>query len=601
MRKNHFIITEGDRQNILSMYGLLNEEVLDYVFEGTVTSSSNENLEYVTINVFNESKKIAYTMTDADGKYKISLKLDNLKSYKFVLEDSDKKFEKLEKDIDLSNLKQIIDFKLVSGVKDLDEFNIGVTRERATNIDFNIKTANGTPLTDYRLKITSSDKTILDQDFSISNPSITILRSDLVLNNLQPDTEYKHVIANGVFNKEKNEVVEVTVQVKKSGFNDYTNVFNINSNNFTLSIPIIKKTIKKGKETIEYVKPTGKERIVVNDKNVLNITLENPAPERISFKIIDQNKNVVSDANLKLEINGESIGDYVTDSDGVVSFNFKDELVGEDIFVTFEKDGYKRTIKNFKVGDNNNSFSLKVLNTSSGGSGGSELTYELNDNFKDSRNVIYGRGKTTLSQEEAYKLAKLDIVNKYVKRHKNRYKDIPVLKNEDIDLKYEFVYRKPLDGSDEHFIMLRSTSKDIRSFLKTYGKKEEIKKPLKTGNYKEMTLREGLEDSYYYGKDVLVIYGVDGDEDTEIILNYIFKDQYEYYIKYYTLVFVNNSDNQSKKDLSIIANKSSNYSNSNLRSYPRVIKLKRPTSMKEINDLEIKITSNVPGRNYLQK
>jgi hypothetical protein len=581
------------------MYGLLNEEVLDYVFEGTVTSSSNENLEYVTINVFNESKKIAYTMTDVDGKYKLSLKLDNLKSYKFVLEDADKKFEKLEKDIDLSNLKQIVDFKLALGVKDLEEFNIGVTKERATNIDFNIKTSNGTPLTDYRLKITSSDKTILDQDFSISNPSITILRNDLVLNNLQPDTEYKYVIANGVFNKEKNEVVEITVEVKKSGFNNYTNVFNINSNNFTLSIPILKKTIKKGKETIEYVKPTGKERIVVNDKNVLNVTLENPAPEQISFKIIDQNKNVVSDANIKLEINGESIGDYVTDSDGVISFNLKDELVGEDVFVTFEKDGYKRTIKNFKIGDNNNSFSLKVLNTSSGGGSGddNELTYELNDNFKDSRNVIYGRGKTTLSQEEAYKLAKLDIVNKYVKRHKNRYKDIPVLKNEDIDLKYEFVYRKPLEGSDEHFIMLRSTSKDIRTFLKTYGKKEEIKKPLKTGNYKEMTLREGLEDSYYHGKDVLVIFGLEGSENTEKIIDYIFKGQYEYYNKYYTLVFVDNSDNQSKKDLFIIIDKN----NSEINTYPRVIKLKRPTSMKEINDLEIKITSNVPGRNYLQK
>ena len=597
--RSRFVISESDRQNILSMYGILSEEVLDYVFEGTVTSSSNENLEYVTINVFNESKKIAYTMTDVDGKYKISLKLDNLKSYKFVLEDADKKFEKLEKDIDLSNLKQIVDFKLALGVKDLEEFNIGVTKERATNIDFNIKTSNGNPLTDYRLKITSSDKTILDQDFSISNPSITILRNDLVLNNLQPDTEYKYVIANGVFNKEKNEVVEITVEVKKSGFNDYTNVFNINSNNFTLSIPKLKKTIKKGKETIEYVKPTGKERIVVNDKNVLNVTLENPAPEQISFKIIDQNKNVVSDANIKLEINGESIGDYVTDSDGVISFNLKDELVGEDVFVTFEKDGYKRTIKNFKIGDNNNSFSLKVLNTSSGGGSGddNELTYELNDNFKDSRNVIYGRGKTTLSQEEAYKLAKLDIVNKYVKRRKNRYKDIPVLKNEDIDLKYEFVYRKPLDGSDEHFIMLRSTSKDIRTFLKTYGKKEEIKKPLKIGNYKEMTLREGLEDSYYYGKDVLVIFGLEGSENTEKIIDYIFKGQYEYYSKYYTLVFVDNSDNQSKKDLFIIIDKN----NSEINTYPRVIKLKRPTSMKEINDLEIKITSNVPGRNYLQK
>ena len=194
-------------------------------------------------------------------------------------------------------------------------------------------------------------------------------------------------------------------------------------------------------------------------------------------------------------------------------------------------------------------------------------------------------------------MAKLDIVNKYVKRHKNRYKDIPVLKNEDIDLKYEFVYRKPLEGSDEHFIMLRSTSKEISKFLKTYGKKEEIKKPLKIWNYKEMTLREGLEDSYYYGKDVLVIFGLEGSENTEKIIDYIFKGQYEYYSKYYTLVFVDNSDNQSKKDLFIIIDKN----NSEINTYPRVIKLKRPTSMKEINDLEIKITSNVPGRNYLQK
>ena len=41
--------------------------------------------------------------------------------------------------------------------------------------------------------------------------------------------------------------------------------------------------------------------------------------------------------------------------------------------------------------------------------------------------------------------------------------------------------------------------------------------------------------------------------------------------------------------------------NSEINTYPRVIKLKKPTSMKEINYLEIKITSNVPGRNYLQK
>jgi hypothetical protein len=584
------------------MYGLLNEEVLVYTFEGTVTSSlDKETLEYINVSIVSDNKTIGLNVTDSEGKYSITSKLDSSKSYKFILQDSDKKFEKIERDIDLSKTKQVVNFELtpIKGILEFGEFT--QSAQRATNIDFNIKDVNGKPLTDYRLKITTNKKTILDQTFLITNPSITILKSDLVLNNLQAGTEYESVPVEGSdFNKDKNEIVEVSIEVTKDGFSTYSKDFNIKSGNFVLNIPSLEKTVTKRKkeEKINYIKPSGSEEITVNenDKNIINVTLEIPKPEQISFKIIDQNKNVVSDANLKLEINGESIGDYVTNSDGVVSFNFKDELVGEDIFVTFEKDGYKRTIKNFKVGDNNNSFLLKVLNTSSG-SDDDEVTYELNDKFKDSRNVIYGRGKTDLSQEEAYKLAKLDIVNKYVKRHKNRYKDIPVLKNQDIDLKYEFVYRKPLDGSDEHFIMLRSTSKDIRSFLKTYGKKEEIKKPPKTGNYKEMTLREGLEDSYYYGKEVLVIFGLEGSENTEKILNHIFIDLYEYYSKYYTLVFVNNSDNQSEKDLSTIVDKN----NSTINTYPRVIKLKRPTSMKEINDLEIKITSNVPGRNYLQK
>jgi hypothetical protein len=193
MRKNHFIITESDRINILSMHGLLTEDVSEYTFEGTVTSSlDKENLEYVNVSIVSDNKTIGFSMTDSEGKYSITSKLDSSKSYKFILQDSDKRFEKLEKDIDLSKTKQVINFELnpIKGVVDLEEFVISA--QRATNIEFNIKDINNTPLTDYKLKLSTGNKTILDKTFSISNPNITILKSDLVLNDLQADTEYEN-------------------------------------------------------------------------------------------------------------------------------------------------------------------------------------------------------------------------------------------------------------------------------------------------------------------------------------------------------------------------------------------------------------------------
>jgi hypothetical protein len=589
MKKNHFIITESDRFNILSMHGLLTEDVLDYTFEGTVTSSiDKENLEYVNVSIVSDNKTIGFSVTDSEGKYSITSKLDNSKSYKFTLQDSDKRFEKIEKDINLSKTKQVINFELTSikGVFDLKEFTLSA--QRATNIDFNIKDVNGKPLTDYRLKISTNNKIILNQDFLISNPNITILKSDLVLNNLQAGTEYESdPVKNSAFNKDKNEIVEISIEVIKNGFSTFSNIFNIKSSNFVLNIPSLEKTITKGKkqEKIIFIKPNGDEEINVNknDKNTIDVTLEVPLPEQILFQVVDQNKKVVSNANIKLEISGEIIGEYKTDENGFVSLNFKNDYVDENIFVTFEKDGYKRNIKNFKIEDKENKFKINVVNLNS--SGDFNIPNELYDDLKDTNRFTYGRGKTTLSQEEAYKLAKLDIVNKYVAKRKRKYKDFPVLKNQDIDLKYEEVYRRPLKGGDEHFIILFAYNKDIRKFLKDYmNKKEDIKEPI-VGDYRKFTLEESLEDSFYYGKPILVVFGVEGDELTDKVLNYVFKKNYETLSKKYTLVFVENGDNESSDDLYIIVNKN----RKKLTKYPVVLTLKRPESLKQINNLEVTI------------
>jgi len=589
MRKNHFIITESDRINILSMHGLLTEDVSEYTFEGTVTSSlDKENLEYVNVSIVSDNKTIGFSMTDSEGKYSITSKLDSSKTYKFILQDSDKRFEKLEKDIDLSKTKQVINFELTptKGILEFSEFT--QSAERATNIDFNIKDVNGKPLTDYTLKISTNNKIILDQTFLISNPSITILKSDLVLNNLQTGTEYESEPVKGsVFNKDKNEIVKISIEIKKNGFSDFSNVFDIKSNNFILNVPSLEKSISKGKkqEKISFIKLNGNEEIKVNenDKNIIDVTLEVPLPEQITFQVVDQNKKVVSNANIKLEISGEIIGEYKTDENGFVNLNFKNNYVGENIFVTFEKDGYKRNIKNFKIEDKENKFKINVVNLNS--SGDFNIPNELYDDLKDTNRFTYGRGKTTLSQEEAYKLAKLDIVNKYVAKHKRKYKDFPVLNNQDIDLRYEEVYRRPLKGGDEHFIILFAYNKDIRKFLKDYmNKKEDIKEPI-VGDYRKFTLREGLEHSFYYGKPILVVFGVEGDELTDEVLNYVFKKNYETFIKKYTLVFVENGDNKSSNDLYIMVNRN----RKKLTKYPVVLTLKRPESLKQINELDVEI------------
>jgi hypothetical protein len=93
-----------------------------------------------------------------------------------------------------------------------------------------------------------------------------------------------------------------------------------------------------------------------------------------------------------------------------------------------------------------------------------------------------------------------------------------------------------------------------------------------------MTLKEGLEDSFYYGKPILVVFGVEGDDLTDNVLNYIFKKNYERLSKKYTLIFVENGDNKSSNDLYIIANRNGR----NLTEYPIILTLKRPESLKQI-------------------
>ena len=598
MRKNHFFITESDRLNILSMYNLITEDVKTITFNGKVSTEDNEPASFVKVYIKDDANKtISATASDEEGNFKLTANLDSEKKY-FVNVVSTGYLEYKEEITNKINTEQTLNIllKISKADTELGEVTIGLVR--LTNIEINVIDENNNPINDYNLNIDLGDKKNYVKNISTGKIDLNILKNGLVLEEMESGKEYEYGENGSIFSFNKSDDADVKISIKKDGYIESKKKYNIKLGNAGVKLPLINKG------NVEYVKkedPKDDEGNITNIKvnkspsniNQINIVLKKTPEQKITFNVSDQNKKSVSDGTIKVEVDGDVIGTYTTDESGEINIPLTKDLIGKIIYVTFEKNGFKRSIKKYEIKNDKNSFKLNVINSSYGEY---VQTGELNDTLKDTGNTIYGRGRTDLSQEEAYKLAKIDIVNKYIQKHKKRYKDFPTFNNQDIDLDYEFVYKRPLKGIDQHFIILKSSSKQIKKFLESYGKKENIKVTPKTGDYNEITLREALEDSFYYGKDVLVVFGLDDDENTEKVLNYLFKQMYDYYDKYYTLVFVKNSKNQSRNELETIISKN----RENLSSYPRVIKLKRPTTMEQINNLDITILNNQRGSDYFK-
>lgn len=596
MKKNHFIISENDRRSILSMYNLITEDVKSITFNGKVTTEDNELASFVKVYIKDDTNKtISVAGTDEEGNFILTTNLDPKKKY-FVNVVSTGYLEYKQEITDKISTPQTLNIllKISNSQKDLSEFIVGVVK--FTNLDISVTDENENQINDFVLEIDLGNKEKYIKKVSGSNIDLNFLKNGLALEDMDVDAEYDFTEKDNNFSLDKGDETIVRISVKKDGYFESDKKYDIKLGNGFSNLPTIEKNGKK------YIKSKWKNnedviypeiKISPSNKNKINIVLKKIPEQKITFNVIDQNKNLVSDASIKVEVDGDVIGVYNTNDEGEINLPLNKNLIGKTIYVTFEKNGFKRSIKKYEIKNDKNSFKLNVVNTSYGEY---VQTGELNDTYKDTGNTIYGRGKTDLSQKEAYILAKNDIVNKYIKKHKKRYKNFPTFTNQDIDLDYEFVYSRPLKGGNQHSIILKSSPKQIKQFLESYGKKENIKVTPKTGDYNQITLREALEDSFYYGKDVLVVYGLDDDENTQKVLNYLFKEMYDYYEKYYTLVFVQNSKNQSRNDLETIISKNREV----LNSYPRVIKLKRPTTMEQINNLDITIINNKRGSDYFK-
>jgi hypothetical protein len=83
MKKNPFIITENDRRNILSMYGILMETINDYTFSGVIKGKDDLSIIGVKCEIIDDSnKQSGRTISDSEGKFTITTKLDDSKKYR---------------------------------------------------------------------------------------------------------------------------------------------------------------------------------------------------------------------------------------------------------------------------------------------------------------------------------------------------------------------------------------------------------------------------------------------------------------------------------------------------------------------------------------
>jgi len=261
--------------------------------------------------------------------------------------------------------------------------------------------------------------------------------------------------------------------------------------------------------TITFERPNYKsvtKQISIDPKNnqkVLDVTL-NP---NIIIKVIDSvTKEPIKDARIQ-ELSKKT--EHVTDENG----NTKLEGDYEFVSLVVRKDNYKTKTEEFDISQKPENIVIKLQSKTGGDL---SVTDEILDTFKDSMFNIYGRGKTDISNKEAIRIAKVDAIDKFIKKHKRVYGKIDI-KNLDPDIKYELTYGRPLSKSEkigEYKYILKFSKKDIKQYLSQFLEKEGIQIENQPFEFEKATLDEAINDAYMNRKELMVVLGISNDEDT---------------------------------------------------------------------------------------
>jgi hypothetical protein len=507
MPKKSLIITENDRLNILSMYDLLTEEVVSNVVITGKIIDKETNPVYATIALSKYEKN--YVTTDDKGQFKITIPSVQEGEYVLKIKPEDPSLDFENVDLTITKNKNNYNLGLIkpsTKSQQIKEVKIGL--QQLTNINLKVF-YNEKPLNNYNLKITpmlNSDNVLFESNMNVYNPSLTFFKGGQVFEYLKDGEQYSLEKIKGTPNdffffepgEEEKKNIRITISNNEAG--SISKNFKINLNNATTKIQGDGINFTKGESKIELKEP----------KNEIVFELSKPTLE---LKIFDKVTGVgLPNTEVKIS-NTDQV--FKTNDKGVLILN---NLNTNKLNLNIKSKNYLGSFVKIKL-DNG-------LNTKEVGLTKFNVGDELLDKYKDNLFNIYGRGRTDLNYDEALKIAKLDVVNKYLEKHKNRYKNVPKFENVNLDIKYDLMYNKQKKSDDDTtFVIIKSSKKDIRDFLRKYTEKENIEVESEPLVFEEGNIKEALGMAYRYGRNLFVIFGDKESDLTKEMLSKINKNK----------------------------------------------------------------------------
>ena len=544
--KNKFIISENDRRSILSMYGVLNESLIEYTFKGVVKDSSTDQpvIEKSPIKIVEKdsNKTIGGGVTDIDGKFNIKIKLDNTKSYYFKILAIDT--EPFTKDIDLTLVNQEVNFEVISKLKNLEGFDL--EQAKLTNLNISVTNKNNKPLTDFRLKIIVGDEEILDKEYSSSNINLNILDNGLILNDLTVNQEYPYNTEDDYIfsSRKRGDIEKVKFIINKPGYTENTINYDVKILNGSFSAKIINKSewsSALGEKEFRFFVKTGNEDITISDtyKNDINLIYKSP-DELKSIKgrlkidlpsdsFIDQEELSGGPKGLKINFYGvkssesQLIGSTISKENGEFEIEFDDDvdIRNFDNFKVTTEGNYlfKNTTKELSIGDIRKDTTFQENEVYDLGSvtlerGGSPLNVPTISSFcktyDSNKKRIFGFGKSTnISNSDALKSAINDAMKNLI-TFRPEYENYAYFISQNPKT-YKVICNKAT--RDKREVVIKLNAKVLRGYLKKENTPTETPKI----NFKDLNFIDAISLSNRLNKKLFLLFTGDDNKSNSIL------------------------------------------------------------------------------------
>jgi hypothetical protein len=529
MPKKPLIITENDRLSIMSMYGLLTEDVVSNVIITGKIIDKETNPVYATV-ALSKYEKNSVT-TDDKGQFKIEIPSVEEGNYVLKVKSGDPTIEFENVDLTITKNNNNYNIGLIKPTTKTQQIKeVKFLLLQLTNIGLKVF-YNEEPLNNYKLKITpalNSDNVLFESDMNIYNPSLTFFKGGQVFEYLKDGEQYSIEKIKGTpndfffFNVGEEERKNIKITISNNELGSISKNYKINLNNATTKIQGDGVNFTKGNSKIELKEP----------KNEIIFELSKPTLE---LKIFDKDTGAgLPNTEVKISNTNQV---FKTNDKGVLILN---NLNTNKLNLNIKSKNYLGSFVKIKLDDGFNTKEVGLTKFNIGD--------ELLDEYKDNLFYIYGRGRTDLNYDDALKIAKLNIVNKYLEKHKKRYKNVPKFENVNLEIKYDLIYNKQKKSDDDTtFVIIKSSKKDIRDFLRKYTEKENIEVESEPLVFEEGNIKEALGMAYRYGKNLFIVLGLMDDDETKNIFTEINKNKnlVDYINKNSDLMFIP-VDNKNK-------------------------------------------------------